>query len=363
MNPVLYKRLISRWTAWCLVLLTGCVTPYDAEIPEIPAGIVVQGFITNEPGPYTVKLTRPTNYTLKGLNFAVQNAVVYITDDQGKRENLVERKGTGDYLTQTLRGQTGRTYQLHIEADGKKYQSKPEMVRPVSKMERVYHESYRTVDPLTRKDVLGGWRVYIDTTDPVESGNYYRWSSVHYKQAQFCGAVRDRLGNPLYGLSCCSPSCWDIVRCTGPNCINIANDALINGKKIAMQKVADVPVGCLDRYYLEIEQQSLSRDGYLFWNTVKRMILNTGGVFDVTPSAIPGNITCLTNPDEEVFGFFGAVGVERVGYVVDRTGADRTNCIPEFPLPPSGAGGFPPPCTTCTESNFRTTRKPLFWDQ
>ncbi|HEV7350158.1 DUF4249 domain-containing protein [Telluribacter sp.] len=350
----------TRLTGWCLMLLAGCITPYDGEIKEVPPGIVVQGSITNEPGPYVVRLTTPANYTYAGLNLAIQKAIVYITDEQGNRENLVE-KTPGEYHTQSLRGEVGKTYQLHIEANGKKYQSRPETIRPVSNIDRIYDESYRTIDPVTNRDILGGWRVFIDTKDPAESGNYYRWNSVHYKQALFCGAQRDRYGNPVYGLYCCSTNCWDIVRCTGPNCINLANDALINGKNISRQMVAEVPVGCLDRYYLEIEQQALSREAYQFWNSVKRMMQNTGGVFDVTPSAIPGNITCLTNPDEDVFGFFGAIGVERVGYYVDRTGADRSNCEPEFPLPPSGAGGMPPPCETCTESLYRTTKTPRFW--
>ncbi|GAB3166168.1 DUF4249 domain-containing protein [Telluribacter humicola] len=350
---------LSRLTGWCLMLLAGCITPYDGEIKEVPPGIVVQGFISNEEGPYTVKLTTAANYTYAGLNYAIEQATVYITDNEGRREDLLH-KGQGEYVTQTLRGVIGQTYQLHIEANGKKYQSKPETIRPVSKIERVYDESFRTVDPTTKQDRQGGWKVYIDTKDPAESGDYYRWSWKHYKRTLFCGDVKDRQGNVLYGLFCCSTNCWDIVRCMGPNCINVANDALINGRDITRQLIAEVPVQCLDKYYIEIEQQSLSRDGYIFWNTVKRTLQNTGGLFDVTPSSIPGNITCLTNPDEEVFGFFGAIGVERVGYYVDRTGADWSNCDPGLPYPP--AGGVPPPCSACNESLYRTAKIPQFWE-
>ncbi|WP_247235448.1 DUF4249 domain-containing protein [Telluribacter sp. SYSU D00476] len=354
-----FKKLLYKSVGWCLVLMAGCITPYDGDVKEVPPGIVVQGFISNEEGPYTVRLTTAANYTYAGLNYAIENATVYITDNEGNRENLVH-KGLGEYQTQTLRGQTGRTYQLHIEANGKRYQSRPETIRPVSKIDRVYDESYRIIDPNTRQDILGGWKVYIDTKDPAESGNYYRWSWKHYKQAVFCGSVNDRNGNPLYGLFCCNANCWDIVRCMGPNCINVANDALINGKNITRQEVAEVPVGCLDRYYIEIEQQALSRDAYVFWNTVKRMLQNTGGMFDVTPSAIPGNMTNVTNPDEDVFGYFGAIGVERVGYYVDRTGADRSECDMGMPYPPTG--GIPPPCAPCAESLYRTAKRPGFWE-
>jgi hypothetical protein len=259
-----------------------------------------------------------------------------------------------------MQGQVGHTYQLHIEVDGKKYESKPELLREVPPVERVYDEPFEEINPTTNQRQLGGWKVYVDTRDPAEQGNYYRWAWKHYKQALFCGAATDRFGNPLYGLFCCTTNCWDIVRCLGPECINVANDALINGKNISRQVVAEVPVQCQDRYYIEIEQQALSRDAYLYWNTTKRMLQNTGGVFDVAPSAIPGNMTCTTDPGEQVLGFFGAVGVSRVGHYVDRRNADRVNCDRGYPYPPSG--GIPPPCVNCVESRFRTTKIPQFWE-
>jgi hypothetical protein len=356
---VLRLLSIKKISAWLLLLVTaGCITPYEPEFKEQPANLVVQGFVSNEPGPYIIQLVRPANYSFSGYNISINNAKVTISDGQGRVETLFSR-GSGQYQTQSLRGEVGQTYQLHIEVNGKKYRSRPETIRPVSKIDRVYDKTFRGIDPLTNKDVLGGWRVYIDSKDPAEQGNYYRWSWKHYRQSVFCGSAKDRFGNPQYGLFCCT-SCWDIVRCSGPGCISVGSDALINGKSIAGKLVAEVPVGCPDRYYLEIEQHSLSRDAYLYWSTVNRMLQNTGGVFDAAPSAIPGNLTSLTDQDEEVMGFFGAYGIERVGYFVDRRFAERTSCRQDLPYPPTG--GIPPPCVACTESLDQTGTRPRFWD-
>ncbi len=336
----------------------GCVTPYEGDFKQQPENVVVQGFVSNEPGPYTIQLVRPANYSFAGYSIGINGAKVYITDDKGLREDLVETVAGGQYQTQKLQGITGRTYQLHFEVAGKVYESKPELLREAGTIERIYHEPYQSISPTTSERQLGGWRVYIDTQDPAERGNYYRWNSVHYKRLLTCGSVKDRNGNPIYRKFCCT-NCWDIVRCLGPNCINIANDALINGQQIARQEVATVPVECRDKYYLEVEQQALSRDAYVYYKTIKQLLQNTGGVFDVAPSAVPGNLTCVSNPNEQVLGFFSAVGISRVAHVVDRSDADRAACPPELPDPPSPPL---PTCTPCEESLLRTGQKPRFWD-
>lgn len=359
MSTINYPLSIRKAAVWVLItLMSACVTPYEADFKQQPGNVVVQGFISNQPGPYMIQLVRPANYSFSGYSIGIKGAKVYITDDTGVREDLVETPANGQYKTQRLQGIVGRTYQLHFEVEGKTYESKPELLREPGTIERIYHEPFQSISPTTNERQLGGWRVYIDTQDPAERGNYYRWNSVHYKRLVGCGSAKDRYGNPLYLLFCCT-ECWDIVRCLGPDCIKVANDALNNGQKIARQEVATVPVECRDKYYLEVEQQALSRDAYLYWKTIKQLLQNTGGVFDIAPSAVPGNMTCLSNPQEEVLGFFSAVGIARVGYVVDRSTAERASCPPELPYPPSGP---PPPCVACEESLYRTGQKPRFWD-
>ncbi len=349
------QKVAVQLATWALLVVAGCVTPFAPDFKEQPTALVVQGFISNEPGPYTIQLVRPANYSFSGYSLGVNNARVFITDESGEGEQLVSTAESGQYKTRTLRGVTGRSYKLTIEVDGKKYESSAELLREAPPIERVYHEEFRDISPITNERRQGGWKVYIDTKDPAEGGNYYRWNALHYKQLVACGYVKDRFGTPINSLNCCT-NCWDIVRCLGVNCINIANDALTNGKEIARQEVATVPIGCRDRYYLEVEQQALSRDAYIYWKTVKQLLQNTGGVFDVAPSSVPGNMVCVTDPNEEVLGYFNAIGIERVGYMVDRRNSERVNCPPELPIPE----GLPP-CAPCVESIYRTGQKPRFW--
>ena len=349
--------LAIKSLTWVLVVLAGCVTPFEGNFKDQPNAVVVQGFISNEPGPHTIHLVRPANYSFAGYSVGVRNAKVYITDNTGLREDLIETDNSGQYKTQSLQGVVGREYVLHFEVDGKTYESRPEKILAPLPIERIYEEPSIGFDPNINQNRQVGWKIFIDAQDPAETGNYYRWNALHYKRVTTCGSVKDRFGVPLYRIECCG-NCWDIVRCSGTDCINIANDALINGKKIVRQEVATVPIGCRDKYYLEVEQHSISRDSYVFWKTVRQLLQNTGGVFDVAPSAIPGNVTCVEEPNEQVLGFFSAVGIARVAFTVDRTASEFVNCPPGLPDPP----GFPAPCTTCEESIYRTPRQPRYWD-
>jgi hypothetical protein len=350
------RSFLTRVLTWSLMALIGCVMPFEADFKEQPQGLIVQGYISNATGPYFIRLNRPAEYAFRGFNDIVKNATVYLTDDAGGRYAFEEIPGgRGDYRSVNFKGAIGRSYQLHIEIGDKRYASSVEQIRPVSAIERVYEEPFRTFDASNRS-VQGGWNVYIDTQDPAETENYYRWNWIHYNFVFQCGIGRDRNQNPQYYIPCCT-NCWNIVRCTGTDCINLATDRLVNGKKIARQKVAVVPIGCRDKYYIEIEQQSLSREAYAYWSGLQRLINNTGGVFDTAPTALPGNIRCLTDPTENVFGFFAAVGVSRVGHFVDRTQGERSNCPPFLP------GREPsPPCIECKNDLFQTSQRPEFWE-
>ncbi len=74
-------------------------------------------------------------------------------------------------------------------------------------------------------------------------------------------------------------------------------------------------------------------------------------MFDVAPSAVPGNLTCLTDPNEQVLGYFSAIGISRVGHVVDRSNADRVSLPARIARSALGRLALPahPARKACTE--------------
>jgi len=340
-----------------VLLLTTCVQKIGVELPDASEKLVVDGLISTLPGPYTVKLTKTAKYTegSEGTNFLVSGARVSITDDAGNREDLIE-EDLGIYKTQQggLQGQAGRTYSLSIEtAEGKKYQSQPELLKPTTGVENIYYEF---VEGAPGKEE--GFYVYIDTKDPAATEDYYRWSWVHYEPLVYCFNEMVPPSTTPTVLTCCT-NCWEIRRCYG--CVNISSDKLVNGSMISRQLLAIVPYTARSKYFLYYEQQSLSREGYKFWKSLEEQSKNVGGIFDKPPASVRGNMSNVADADEIVLGYFGASDIKPGAIRVDRSTVVKNPASPPPINPPSS--GPPPPCYPCYESSLRTGITPPLWEE
>lgn len=346
---------------WLIALvgvgIAACVTDYQPDTLSSPPALVVEGQITDQPGPYTVKLTRTADYSVGSVNLLETGAVVSIEDNLGNRETLQERAPGGTYQTRTggIQGVAGRSYKLIIQTKGgKRYVSDAERLQTSPPVDRAYAE-FRT-DPLAlTTGGSSGWDVYIDTNDPAETGNFYRYEWTHFESLTVCSTViEDQRTGALHDLACCTP-CWDITRCY--DCLNINSDANINGKAISRQFITRVPFTGKDPYYLEIEQQAISAGAYQFWKSVRQLTQANGGLFDATPAAVQGNIRCVSDPAQPVYGYFSATGLTVVPLRVDRR-AGRG--VPAYSRPP--VLRLPPdPCYPCETSIYRTPVKPRWW--
>ncbi|MEZ0486346.1 DUF4249 domain-containing protein [Fibrella aquatica] len=359
------NRNVIRYFIHLLIygLLASCVTPYQPELKSLGASLlIVDGYMTDQPGPYQVTLSYTSDYSALALNFIVEKATVFVTDDQGKRQDFSEI-GKGVYRTPaTFQGQQGRTYKLSIILpDGKRYESKPEKINPVPTIDRIYDEYTET--PIAGTSTVNkGFNIYLDTKDPASTGDYYRWIWTHFEPLIQCEvrSVTVRNSTVEYGYNCCQ-SCWDILRCSGPDCSNAISDEQVNGKAISRQFLHRAPYTSTNEYYVEIEQLALTREAYLYYKNIENLTKSNGGIFDVAPVPIRGNMVSVTNPDETVFGYFSVSGAQKMPYVVDRKkGIGEPNFVLLPPLPPSPPI---PPCANCVESDYRTRIKPRWWPE
>ena len=159
---------------------------------------------------------------------------------------------------------------------------------------------------------------------------------------------------PFEGFFCCSP-CWSVEPCIG--CIYIASDAFANGSLIARQSIGSVPYDSRDPYYIVIEQQSLSRDAYTYWKTVKDQSSNSGGIFDAPPTFIKGNMTNPTDKNEIVLGFFSVSSVATKAFYLDRSQTFEPFGTVQVRAPTV----FSANCEVCREGPLRTNIKPEGW--
>lgn len=351
---MILKRLFVLYI-FSLLLLTTCVEPVNVDLGEPVKRLVVDGLITTKPGPYSVRLTNTAKYTSssEGTNFVVRGAKVTLSDDTGYTEQLTE-VSAGTYQTSAngIQGQIGRTYTLHIETEGKQYESRPELLRPTTGADKVYAE-FKEEAP----GVEEGFYVYLDTQDPVQTEDFYRWNWVHYVRENICfNEIIPPSTQPTV-LDCCG-NCWNIIRCNG--CVNIASDTYSNGTTISRQLLAIVPYTSRSKYFLYYEQLSLSRDAFKFWRGLEQQTNNVGGIFDAPPSIIRGNIFNVNDDTEVVLGLFGASDVKPGFINVDRSGIVKPPTSPPPVIRPP-LNGPPPPCYPCMESVIRTANTPPLW--
>lgn len=354
------RALASLILFFLLTNMLSCITEFDPQLTNDVPKLVVDGMITDQPGPYVVRITYSAAYnndeTIFGRSPA--DARVAIHDDAGNVEVL--RYTSNGYFASSatgMRGVAGRKYHISVLlANGKRYESQEERLAPTSAIDSVYAE-YEELTGIFR----GNFKIYLDASDPGDEENFYRWSWAHYEVRTTCKVTYDPPPPGGDGIppirvewSCCD-SCWTIARCEG--CINISSDKFVNGRKIVKQYVTEVPYkyNSLTPYFILVQQQSLTRGAYEFWNKARGQLSNSGGVFDTPPVPIQGNLFNADDPDEQVLGYFGASAVRYRPYYLNRL-------IPGIP-PNDHAPGEGPKrsCKPCEESYLTTGVRPIGW--
>lgn len=151
----------------CVALLfTSCEKIVDLKYKGNQSKIIIEGNITNEAGPYFVKITKSVSLTETGAYPTVDNAAVTISDNAGNSETLIAQ-GNGMYKTTALNGVAGRTYTLTVQAESQTYTAQSTM------QPRVSFDSIRV-----EKNVFTGeteYNLIPVYNDPIVRGNSYRF--------------------------------------------------------------------------------------------------------------------------------------------------------------------------------------------
>jgi Domain of unknown function (DUF4249) len=287
--------MIRRYSVFIFIFLLACVDPFSTQTEKESDRIVVEGEITDQAPPYNIRLTTTSNYsqTLDGIIHYVSGAQISVCDDDGACIPFFEvDKGRYQTAVNAARGKIGKSYHVEIlTAEGKHIFSKPETMIPSPPVTKVYFEY--DLSTLSSE----GFHVYIDTDDPADARNYYKWETIGYDPySQYCfNKISDK---PLE---------------------LIASDERANGKAISRLQVRRVPYNTTAFYVLEVYQLALSPGAYAYLNSVKKQIQSTGSIFDPPPSFIRGNLYNTEDESENVLGYFVAAGTSRKDLVIDRT--------------------------------------------
>ncbi|QHT68901.1 DUF4249 domain-containing protein [Rhodocytophaga rosea] len=294
-----------------LGLFSSCIDEVQLPIRNEEPRLVVEGMITNELPPYSVRLTYSGSFqSARDIpnELFISNAQVKISDEQGNEAELFYTdQGTYQTRDSLFIGQVGKTYQLTIQlTDGKKYVSQPEKMAAVPAIDSLYSEYVDTWSSERREP---GYMLYADLQDPQETEDYYRWSGFSFLLKRATG-VPCVIGSPQI---ICYEYCWL------PNyssSVHILTDDAVNGNKIRKQNVYYSPIFTIGSHLVEISQQSLTKEAYQFWKRFDEQVTRVGSILDPLPSTIAGNITNVNDANDQALGYFSASAIVRKRLVI-----------------------------------------------
>ncbi len=150
------------------VFLTGCQKVVSIDLNNANPRLVVEGIVTDQPGPYSVKLSMSGDYFAPSLYFPpVSNALIIVSDNFGQTDTLKEST-SGTYLSSKLLGVAGSTYTMYVSSEGKQYNATSSMPA------KVYIDTLFAVVRNQSRGEGPGYDIYVSFKDPPQPGNFYR---------------------------------------------------------------------------------------------------------------------------------------------------------------------------------------------
>ncbi len=347
---------ILRLLSLALLFFVGCQEEYITDIDQMDRVLVVDGLLTNTPGPHKVSLTLAGRFQDDYFPSPVLGARVSISDQTGAKVSLYET-GNGDYLTpQNFYGKPGNTYVLEVEIPdgllaGNSYRSAPQTIMPPVNIDSVYgvygqevFYKYSNVTGRIFQTKAEGAHVYLKTSPDHEQPANFRFVSVMYVQYFI----------PISDVTV--DFCWLKMAVNDYLRTEIGRYAHLEG---SIERMGFSPFYSTNIPYLGFPQNpyyekarafinklyTLNDDSYAFHKNKSEQLTNEGRFFDPIASQLPGNMRCLNDSNVKVLGLFEASSELVVTYNVV-TDFWEKNVIIEFIHPLDHV-----PVTGCLRNN------------
>ncbi len=268
------KRILNNTRYIIAVLLGGlvvaCDSPFDLNIEQTPAKVVIEGLITNESKRHYVRVSTTKEYGKSGASPIVNDAIVTVVDDQGNEFDFIhndtgESDLDGYYFPATaFAGQIGNIYTMTVQLDGSTYTASDELLRvtAVDSLSVEVNEDIRDLDPANLPhniDFDEFYSIFFFAKEPQDTKDFYLFK--FYKNGEL---VKD--------------SETDIY---------FAEDTFVG------ENIYDIEGAGL--YALEdtatVEFYSLTRAGFVYYTDMFNVLNNDGGMFGAVPSNPRTNIT------------------------------------------------------------------------
>lgn len=301
--------------------LLSCVDEHWPKVlPKYEDALVVDGMISNMPGPYEIKLSltspvnMPTYQPLSGCE-------VVILDNNDYSETLLETS-PGCYFTSVngIQGECGNSYKISIiTPNGDKYETDFEEMAFPTEIENISHEIEYQAHPDYDRNTTG-FRFFVSTQTAETKSNYYLWKleSTYKFNANY--RIRYVWDGQLHNFE----NTDSLYTCYLTD--KIPEFFLFKTEAFVTQKLIKYPLNYVNtetkalsiRYSLLVSQLSITSAAFIFWNNIMSQQDEQGTLYSRLPFQIRGNLKNINNEDEPVLGYFMVAGISSKRIFVNR---------------------------------------------
>lgn len=318
------KRLLTLGIV--LFLLSNCQDLYFHKVDSDKQYLVVNGLITTETGPHSVRLSLSTPFGHEAAQKNVSGAQVAIICGNGQEVALAETT-PGLYQTpDNFQGQTGSTYVLHIRApDGNIYESYPQTIMPMVEFGDLFavitNQSFFFESMISNRlyeDIIQGMQVFFGQSSENNVNPMFRIQSEIYLQYHRIVASPEGVET--------SYQCWtikDITKLLQRDVPDYGSGVGYYAHEIGFLPYSqrDISYFFPDHNYLPQRTlittlYALNDDSFHFHKLKNEQLADEGKFFDPIAANVGGNIYCINDPDRKVFGLFEASSVNRQSFRV-----------------------------------------------
>lgn len=288
------------------MMLFSCTEPYLLQTSNFEEALVIEATLTNELKTQQIKLTKTYRLEENGPEF-VENASVSIEDDLGNVYNFIE--GDKIYESQNpFQAIVGRKYKLKVVSNGKTYTSTQEVLSTVNPIQNVEVHDINTTG-------VRGAEIKVKSFDPTNSSKYYRfeyeetYKIIAPKWVPYTVTVEPLTKDLIY-----TPRTYEARTCYSTvksNELLLQSTSNLSEDRIDFM-IRFIPITnpiIMHRYSILVKQYVQSLEAYTYYNTLKTISNSSSILSQNQPGFFSGNITCESNPNEKVIGFFDVSSV------------------------------------------------------
>lgn len=333
-------------------LTSGCIDTISFEVERDGGKLVVDGMITDGPGPHEVVLRRTSN--MQKISDPVSGALITLTDHNQEKSLWLSEVEAGIYQTPygQLQGVPGRSYSIKITLpEGQTYRSRPETMPGILVEDQLNYQfdTITSINEYGSKIETEVLRILRDSQVPDTTTPYFiKWKLEEtYKFSQY--DFPDPFNMP-------APYCY-VTAYPAPKTIKLLDGSKTEAGTLPPEAMAEreIDYTFYQRHFMNLVQYSISRSAHEYWQQVDQIVNQAGTIFDVPPANPNSNLFNVDDPSEDVFGYFHAA----------RTDTSRFYLLPsDLPIhirnPCSRPSG--PNCQRgCSNFDNSTQDPPWYW--